>query len=325
MLGGMGRRSLRTVFGVTSILIWLGGSVRAQIAPSPPPPPPPSRPQAEPRLEISGAVSSFVNPNAVPGPERAEVVVSPANPGLHRKTNGKPAVATSWRCVLVEVGQISKDACADTTGWMTAGPGLYTVSVSTWPTGGGRPELHRLPLTVTGGERTVSAFLSFGPMGACAGLPLTHPRARRMQLESFSLERILPAPAELVMRRSWEPSSQGKPVYEIENRGQQTWHSTGRTFAGTVLAPSGRDWRHLHRGTGCASVEPDSPLTPARRVTSAEGYFKQPPAPFLPGHYRYQVQLTLDQSESGESCFKGTPQFTTQTTYVLIDEFRIDA
>lgn len=303
-------RSLRALQGLTSIVALLGVPVRAEVAPPP----------AEPSLVVE---DQYFEPPR--GLARVEVSVSRSTSGQspENKSTAKPAPAKVWRCVLVARGQAVQNSCSRTTGWMTGGPGLYDVSVSIWRSSG-KPVVFAQPLTVTGRERRILTLLRFDVLEACSQESPSHPKGKKpIELDTFTLERVLPPPTELLLRRSWRPLPDGKAVYRIENLGNLTWFGQYSNFSGAVEAFSGGAWKRYHRGYFCTSVERDPPLTEESSTYSSEGYFRGSPIPFAPGRYRYSVMASLDPPEFDRGC-AGSPLLRTTNTYELIDEFSID-
>lgn len=236
----------------------------------------------------------------------------------------------SWRCTLHTNGQPPQPPCSRTAGWLIGGPGDYGVFVSIWRRGAKVPAVYGQRLHITGDELRIQTQLLFREMDGCGdGSPFGPPGKAAIGLSDFTLQRILPAPADLLLRRAWGLRSDESPQYEIENRGKLKWFGMSwlANFFGKVESFVGGDWKPYERGGMCGTVGYGPSLIAGSKVESIEGYFIGNPKPFAPGRYRYVVQATRDEqaTESHPCNFSaaGAPFIRTWDTFELVDEFSI--
>lgn len=263
--------------------------------------------------------------------DRVELSVSPAFvvPSEEGSKAGR-ALIKSWRCTLHTNGQPQQQSCSRTAGWLIGGPGDYGVFVSIWRRGDKVPAVYGQRLHVTGDELRVETRLLFPEMDGCGdGSPFGPPGKAAVGLSDFTLQRIFPAPADLLLRRAWAPRPDESPRYEIKNRGKLKWLGTSwdANFFGHVESFVGGAWKPYERGGMCGNVGYGLRLIAGSTVESIEGYFIGNPKPLAPGRYRYVVQVTRDEqaTESHPCNFSvaGAPFIRAWDAFELIDEFSI--
>lgn len=212
---------------------------------------------------------------------------------------------------------------------MTEGPGEYGVFVSFWRSGIKVPVVYGQSLDVSGDELRISARVLFYEMVGGGGKLFSPPEKRPSGLYEFTLQRILRAPADLVLRRDWKPSANADPRYVLENRGKLTWFDLQGTanFFGWVESFAEGTWKFYKRGGTCGTVSPGQPLAAGGKEESFEGFFIDTPKPFTPGRYRYVVQVSRDAqaAEGHPAVFSnaGAPLVRRWDTVEITDEFSI--
>lgn len=186
-------------------------------------------------------------------------------------------------------------------------------------------------LVVSGGEVRIRAKLSFRPIEPCdSSRPIgssdkSIPRA----LATFTLERILPAPAGLMLRRTWTPRSDAKLEYELDNGSKLEWFGTGNmaNFFGRVEAFQDGAWVPYVRGGMCGTDSSGEVLLPGKKTQSIEGHFLTDVRPFQPGRYRYVIDVARELRFESYSCIfaaSGAPSLHRWDTYERSDEFSIE-
>lgn len=238
----------------------------------------------------------------------------------------------TWRCVLAD-GQrraLKEFPCPRTGGWMSEGrETTYDVFVSAWRHGERRPVAVGQKLSVSGDELRIQVKLWFQPVEPCGG-GIERPLGKGipMSLATFTLERTLPAPTELVLKRAWTPLAAGMLKYKIENHGKLDWFGTGNlvNFFGRVEIFQNGRWTPYLRGGMCGTDDGGSALTPGTETESIEGSYMGSPRPFEPGRYRYVVALAREIHLEGYPCAfaaAGAPLLQSVNFYELSDEFSI--